>query len=111
VFYTVRRIYYEPHIKAVFSKPPPNDDFYATKNVKKSNTGSIVRRYNLRKPSTKASFDHQEVAQEVALIHVGPNVEGINDWDPEEKEGWENLGMWRKGGKEVIQWNSGYDHY
>ncbi len=79
--------------------------------MKKSNTGSIVRRYNLRKPSTKALFDHQEISQEVALIHVGPNAEGIANWDPEEKEGWEKLGMWRKGGKEIVQWNSGYDNY
>jgi hypothetical protein len=97
-------------VKAVFSKPPPKDDFYATKNVKKSNSVSIVRRYNLRKPSTtKASSDHQEVVEETALIHVGPNADGVNKWDPEEKEGWEKLGMWRKGGKEIIQWNCGYD--
>lgn len=93
----------------MFSKPPPKDDFYPTKNLKKSNTGSTVRRYNLRKPSTKASSDHQEVVEETALIHVGPNAEGVNKWDPEEKEGWEKLGMWRKGGKEIIQWNCGYD--
>jgi hypothetical protein len=93
----VRKIYVEPHIRAIFVLfPPPS---------------SISSRYT--PSSVFASYQPKpSIASQTADIHIGPNF----NWEVLEGNDigfqigkWESWGVWRKNGKESVEWLSEWE--
>ncbi|KAE9369245.1 hypothetical protein N431DRAFT_510751 [Stipitochalara longipes BDJ] len=105
-FSTTRTIYVEPHFVAMFvSFPPPS-----VRSKQPSNWSSIYkanRKYHLRSQDIAQKREEKGgVIRKTAELHIGPGFarpEG-EFGEEEEKEMWAQWGLWRKAGKEVVEW-------
>jgi hypothetical protein len=96
-FSTTRWIFVEPHLIATFIAYPPTLSSTTLSSEK-------PRKYTLRRWREKEKVE--KVVSHTADVYVGPA--GWGGWAELEvvvkNRRWEKLGLWRKGGKEAVEW-------